>query len=180
MLRTHEGQRTPLACQTPSHLIRNATYLLVHIRGKQMSVHPDYSLAVTEEICLYAVSYRKHIIIKIQIFFSKSFYPMKMHLYRIAIECRQEFFGYDILMQYYLEIFRISPLRDLRRMRNNQKHIFYKGHPGLNTSQKILQGTPVPETFFHYRNICKSFIILLPHRVVSVYVGNYCIHLKSV
>ena len=157
-----------------------ATYLLVHIRGEEMPVIAYHSLSVTEEISRTAIPYREHIVIEIQIFLVKSRYPVKIHLDRIAIECRQELLRDYILMKNNPEVFPVCPLRNLRRVGHNKIHITDERHPCLNTPEEIFQRTPVTETLLHHRNIGILLIILLPDRIVSINICNDCVHIASI
>ena len=141
-----------------------------------MSVIAYDRLAVTEEVLRLAVPYRKHVVIEIQIFLIQTRNPVQMHLYRIAVECRQELCRYDVLVKNDLEIFTIGPLRDLRRVRNHKIYIPDERHPAFYAPEQIFESSPVAEPLLHHRNIRRLLIILLPHRIISVHICNHRIH----
>jgi outer membrane protein len=93
------------------------------------------------------------------------------------LERLQERLTNELLMENDSEIIRISPLRHLTSMRHNKKYISYEGHMYLYATEKVLESSPVTETLFHYRHIRVFLIILLPHRIISVYICNDYIHI---
>ena len=142
-----------------------------------MACKAQHPFPISEKICRFTLGNRKNIIIEIEIFLIQSFYTVKVHLYGIAIECRQKRLWNNILMEDYPDILSINPFRHLSRVRNNKKDISYKRHVALHTPQKIFQGSPVPESLIHDRGIGIMLIILLPFRIISINVCNDNIHI---
>ena len=78
-----------------------------------MPVVTDHSLSTTKKILRDTFIHRIHIIVEVQIFLIQTRNPVKMHLYRIAVERRQELLGNNVLVKHYLEIGCIRPFRYL-------------------------------------------------------------------
>ena len=142
-----------------------------------MGIISDHRLSIPEEIFCLALPHRKHVIIEVKILLIKSFDTMQMHFNRIAIEGREIFVRNDILVENYLKILLIDPLRDLGRVRNHQIYISDEWHIHFDTSEKILEGSPVTETLLHDLHIGIFLIILLPHRIISIDICYDDIHI---
>jgi hypothetical protein len=129
-----------------------------------------------EEVLGHTWHNREKIIIEIKVFLIQPFNSMKVHFNRIAVEGRQKVNWDNILMKDYFQMFRICPLRDLRRMRYYQINISDEGHIDFNTPEQILQCSPIPKALLHDRHIGIFLIVLLPHRIVAINVSDYYIH----
>ena len=75
-----------------------------------------------------------------------------------------------------LQVFLISPGRNLRGMRDHKVDISYKRHIHLDSPKQILQRPPVTETLLHHRDIRVRLIVLLPERIIAIYICNNYIH----
>ena len=90
--------------------------MLIHSGYDVMSAELQHTLSATEEIFRPAWGKRIQVIIEIQILLVKTIYPVQMHLYRIAVEGREEFRRYYVAVKHDIQIVPVRPFRHLGLM----------------------------------------------------------------
>jgi hypothetical protein len=79
-------------------VVRVAAYLLEHIASEKVLADAYDTLAIYEELLSLAWAYWEDIIVELEVLLVKTFDAVKVHLYRVAIECRQTLLWDNILV----------------------------------------------------------------------------------
>jgi hypothetical protein len=154
-----------------------ATYLLEHIECKKVARHTEVTLAIAKEVALLARQHREDVVIKVEILLVEIGNAVKEHLYRVTVEDRQELGRDDILVKYDVHLLTIDPLGNLTLVRHHKVHLAHKRHILGYTTKEILQSAPIAKTLLLYRLVGVLLVIVLPHRIQAIYIGDNYIHL---
>ena len=101
---------------------------------------------------------------------------MQEHLDGCAVERRKELLWNDIPMQHDVDLIPIYPCGHLAVVRYHQMHLTDKGHVHGYTTKQIRQRTPIAKALLKHWLIGVPLIILLPHRIETIYICNNDIH----
>ena len=103
---------------------------------------------------------------------------MQEHFDCAAVEHRQQFLWNDVFMKNYPQMGTVSPRRNLALGGYHQENIVDKGHARFNSTQKILQRSPVSEALFFPDCTYVFLVIRLPYRVETIHKSDDSVHIQ--